>query len=78
MGKIIVDLQQLLSPTVAVYQGTVVAINLDNLSLSSPSGPKQFKVANPGTYRVGDKVRFQGDVFLGKVADEAKVASYSV
>jgi len=78
MGKLVFDLKQLLSPTVAVLQGTVQSIVLDVLLLSSPNGPKQFKVANPGTYRKGDRVRFQGEVFLGKASDETEVPHYAV
>jgi len=78
MGKFIVDLKGLLVPEVTVVQGTIMSVAVDTVYVSSPNGPKQFKVANPGTYKAGDKVRFQGDVFIGTVPDETNVPHYSV
>jgi len=77
MSRLISDLQRLLTSTQMIRQGTVTGVTLDVVSLASPDGPKNFKVVNPGTYRTGDKVRFQGDVFLGKVVDEAGVNHYA-
>jgi hypothetical protein len=78
MSKIIADLQKLLVPRNDVLQGTVTGVGLDSVSLSSPSGPKTFKVANSGSYRLGDKVRFQGELFIGRVTDELNIPHYSV
>ena len=78
MSKLLSDLQRLLAPASSMVQGKVVRIDLDVLFVSSPNGPKQFQVANPGTYRIGDRVRFQGDVLVGKLADEAGVVAWRV
>ena len=78
MSKPLFDLQKLLATPQTVRQGTVVGVLLDVVSISSPFGMKSFRVANPGTYQTGDRVRFQGEVFLGKMADEAGIPQYSV
>lgn len=78
MGKILVDLQQLLVPSKAVVRGTVLSVLSDVLTVSTPAGPKTFRVANPGAYQAGDKVSAQGEALLGRVSDEDGLPFYSV
>jgi hypothetical protein len=78
MSKIMLDLQGLIVPKSDVWQGTITGIAQDVITISSPNGVRNFKVANPGSFNVGNKVRYQGNLFLGRVTDEAGIPHFSV
>lgn len=61
------DLNRYLEPTRKQSRGTVVEIKETSIVVSSNLGKKEFTVSNISAYAVGTLVRFQGDVFLGKV-----------
>jgi|PlaIllAssembly_1097288.scaffolds.fasta_scaffold47349_2 hypothetical protein len=78
MSKIMNDLRKLIVPRNDIRQGTVTGVNGDVVSISSPNGPRNFKVPNPGSYVAGNKVRYQGELFIGKVTEESSLPHYSV
>ena len=67
MSKIRNDLSRLVSGKTPVLRGSVLRIQGSTIRVTSPSGIKEFSVADTSGYKIGDVVRFQGNSFLGKI-----------
>jgi hypothetical protein len=52
---------------VPVEKGEVTSISTNSIYVSSRRGLKEFQVANPSSFRLGDTVKFQGNSYLGKL-----------
>lgn len=79
MSKILSDLRRLVTRSSPISTGSIVAVNGQVLIVSaSEVGERSFHTPNPGAFAVGDRVRFQGDVFLGKIKSDSAVPTFSV
>lgn len=79
MSKILSDLRKLIGRSAPITHGTIVGISGQVLTVSaSEIGERAFYTVNPGAFAVGDTVRFQGDVLLGKIKSDTAVPTYSV
>ena len=72
------DLRRLLIDPVPVNRGVVSVVTSDSIYVSSSGGLKEFVVNSPATFRVGDGVRFQGNVYLGKLPSKEPGTTYVV
>ena len=64
--------QNYVSIPTPIARGFVTSTGSGSIFVSSPTGVREFKVENPSNYKVGDTVRFQGRVFLGKTSSESE------
>ena len=79
MSKALSDLRRLITRSTRISQGSIIAVNGQILVVSaSEVGEKAFHTPNPGAYAVGDRVRFQGDILIGKTKSDSSVPTYSV
>lgn len=72
------QLQAMIMLPDAVMRGTVDEITEKSIFVSSPVGRKEFQVVNPSTFKDGDKVKFQGNTYLGRIPPELESTIYVV
>jgi hypothetical protein len=65
------DLQNYVTSRVPVMNGTVEVVSDNSIIVSSRAGRKEFQVPDVSQFSVGDRVKFQGNTYLGRtpVAD---------
>jgi hypothetical protein len=71
-------LREYMTPKSPTYSGTVSAVTPTTIGVKSKLGRRDFQVANPSQYRVGDPVKFQGNSFLGRLPAVSEIKTYSV
>lgn len=72
------QLQQYLGPENTTLSGSVVKVNSNSILAATSIGVKEFQVTNPSALRIGDKIRFRGGVYLGKIPPINSVPVYTV
>lgn len=50
-----------------VRKGKVTAIAEFSIFVSSGAGVREFQVAAPSSFRIGDQVKFEGNTYLGRL-----------
>jgi hypothetical protein len=60
------DLQSYVSSRVPVLLGTVELVSDNSIIVSSKAGRKEFQVPDVSQFSVGDRVKFQGNTYLGR------------
>ena len=71
MTSIIGRMQKLVNVPEPVLRGKVTSVRGASIYVSSTVGLKEFQVASPSSYSIGDGVKFQGNNFLGRLPSES-------
>lgn len=76
--SILKEMQALMSKTPPVISGRVETLGSNSITVVSQQGVRSFWVPSVGVYKIGDPVRFQGEVLLGRTASEIGIPTYMV
>lgn len=76
--SIINELQELVAKTTPIISGRVESMDSTSIVVVSSQGVRRFWVPSTGVYKIGDTVRYQGQLLVGRTTDEGSVPAYSV
>jgi hypothetical protein len=67
-----------LSKSQKIESGQVIRVGADTILTSTPNGVKEFAVGSTVGIRVNDRVRFKGDLYLGRIKANPQSKVYTV
>lgn len=78
MSSIKKKLVEMVAASQKVRNGNVIRTGEGSIFVSSPEGIKEFMVSDKSNLKVGDTVRFQGNVLIGKVQNRTDAVVHVV
>lgn len=79
MSKLLDDVRGLLRPVeLKVTKGEIVEVKANTLIVRTLQGLREFAAVNAGQFKVGDRVRVDGDLVVSRVAGSGSLPTYTV
>lgn len=79
MSKLLDDMRGLMKkPELKVTKGEVVEVKASTMIVRTLQGLKECTAVNLGQFKVGDRVKVDGDLVVSKVTNPSSLPTYSV
>lgn len=72
------EIKKMVKTPTQIRHGEIVKIGASGITVRGRDGLKSFSSPNPQGFKVGDTVRFQGNVLLGKAIGSKGLPVYQV
>lgn len=72
------EMRRLVAKQETIRNGTITNLRSGSITVRTRSGLKSFAIPENSTFKIGDTVRFQGNVLLGKAVSVDNIPIFKV